>query len=59
MSGQFGVSVNVFVDAKQRGKLSVSERLRRLLREGRNREQNPRRQEPDKTNLHIPFIAEI
>src|SRR5882757_11008039 len=57
MSGQFRVTVNVFVDAKQRGKLSVKERLRRLLRQ--NERSNPHRQQQNqqRTNLHSGFIS--
>src|SRR4029453_2724977 len=53
MSGQFRVTVNVFVDAKQRGKLSVSERLRSLLRQ--NERRNPQQQNQQRTNFHSEF----
>src|SRR5678815_3352223 len=57
MSGQFRMSVNVFIDPKQRGKLSVSERLRRLLRQNERRNPHRQQQNQQRTNLHSGFIS--
>src|SRR4029453_1036460 len=57
MSGQFRVTVNLFVDPKQRGKLSVSERLRSLLRQNERRNPHRQQQNQQRTNLHSGFIS--
>src|SRR5437763_5111550 len=49
--------VKVFVNPKQRRKLSVSERLRRLLRQNERRKPHRQQQNQQRTNLHAAVIS--
>src|SRR5215208_3570473 len=51
------MTVKVFVDPKQRGKLSVRERLRCLLRQNERRNPHRQQQNQQRTNLHFSPIS--
>src|SRR6476620_3388835 len=51
------MTVKVFVNPKQGGKLSVSERLRRLLRQNERRNPHRQQQNQQRTNLHTGSIS--
>ena len=53
------MSVNVLVNREQRGQLGVSERLRRLLREGKRWQENRKDYDRRRNSLHFVMLSEV